>query len=120
MPGGQRHGISRRPSSHHARSRFRRLARRAALGRRPVPPGREWGGKGEDARGVRPADGRVNRRIEQVVTELDGRKSLYSTAFYDRQTFEATYGGDDYEALKDAYDPDRRLLDLYAKVVEQR
>ena len=67
--------------------------------------------------GVDPAEGRVNRRIEDMVTALDGRKSLYSTAFYDRETFWSIYGGSEYARLKKSYDPDDRLLDLYQKVV---
>ncbi|MBI1351920.1 MAG: FAD-binding protein [Actinomycetales bacterium] len=70
--------------------------------------------------GVDPAEGRVNRRIEEVVTKLDGRKSLYSTAFYDRDTFWSIYGGDEYAQLKQSYDPEERLRDLYAKVVERQ
>jgi FAD/FMN-containing dehydrogenase len=70
--------------------------------------------------GVDPEQGRVNRRIEQVVTALDGRKSLYSTAFYAPEDFWAVYGGPDYWRLKAAYDGGGRLLDLYAKVVGQR
>ncbi|TAK68515.1 MAG: FAD-binding oxidoreductase [Actinomycetota bacterium] len=71
-------------------------------------------------RGVDPASGRLNRRIEQVVTELGGRKSLYSSAFYGRDEFAAIYGGDTYASLKKTYDPDGRLLDLYGKCVESR
>jgi FAD/FMN-containing dehydrogenase len=70
--------------------------------------------------GVNPDDGRVNRLIEAKVTDLDGRKSLYSTAFYDRDTFWSIYGGDEYSTLKDRYDPQGRLLGLYEKVVERR
>ena len=70
--------------------------------------------------GVDPDEGRVNRRIEEVVFELDGRKSLYSTAFYDRNTFWSIYGGNEYERLKKEYDPNGRLLGLYEKVVERR
>jgi FAD/FMN-containing dehydrogenase len=68
--------------------------------------------------GVEPAEGRVNRRIEEVVTELDGRKSLYSTAFYDEPTFWSIYGGDEYRRLKEHYDPQSRLRGLYEKVVK--
>lgn len=70
--------------------------------------------------GVGPEAGLINRRIEQVVTELEGRKSLYSTAFYDRDTFWSIYGGIEYSRLKGLYDPDRRLRGLYEKVVEQQ
>ena len=70
--------------------------------------------------GVQPAEGRVNRRIEQEVTALDGRKSLYSTAYYAEDEFWRIYGGDDYADLKRSYDPAGRLLGLYDKVVRQR
>ena len=70
--------------------------------------------------GVDPQEGRVNRRIEEVVTQLDGRKSLYSTAFYDRETFSAIYGGTEYTRLKSLYDPRARLRGLYEKVVERQ
>jgi FAD/FMN-containing dehydrogenase len=61
-----------------------------------------------------------NRLIEDLVDRLGGRKSLYSTAFYDRERFWQLYNGPAYDVLKKAYDPDSRLLDLYAKVVERR
>ena len=70
--------------------------------------------------GVDPEEGRINRRIEEVVTALDGRKSLYSTAFYDRESFWSIYGGTEYARLKGLYDPDRRLRGLYEKVVERQ
>ncbi|GLY26756.1 FAD-binding oxidoreductase [Kineosporia sp. NBRC 101731] len=63
------------------------------------------------------ADGDKNREIESAVAEFDGHKSLYSDAFYDEATFWAAYGGENYPALKQRYDGDARLLDLYAKVV---
>ena len=71
----------------------------------PVPPG------------VDPGGGRVNRRIETVVTDLGGRKSLYSTAFYDRDEFARLYGGATYETLRSAYDPQGRLPDMWTKTV---
>lgn len=61
-----------------------------------------------------------NRLIEALVARLGGRKSLYSTSFYSREEFAATYGGAVYDVLKKTYDPDGRLLDLYAKCVERR
>jgi FAD/FMN-containing dehydrogenase len=65
-------------------------------------------------------DGFHNRAIEEKVRELGGRKSLYSTAFYPEDEFWATYGGETYELLKKTYDPEGRLLDLYAKTVQRR
>jgi FAD/FMN-containing dehydrogenase len=54
------------------------------------------------------------------VTGFDGHKSLYSDAYYDEDAFWAKYGGDAYRPLKERYDPDGRLLDLYAKAVRRR
>ena len=65
-------------------------------------------------------DGHHNRRIEQVVTDLGGRKSLYSTSYYSEDEFWATYGGATYDVLKKTYDPEGRLLDLYEKTVRRR
>ena len=65
-------------------------------------------------------EGETNRRIEREVAELDGHKSLYSDAYYSREEFDARYGGDAYRAVKARYDPDGRLLDLYAKAVQRR
>ena len=61
-----------------------------------------------------------NRLVERLVADLGGRKSLYSVSHYDRAEFAATYGGAVYEVLKKTYDPQGRLLDLYAKCVERR
>jgi FAD/FMN-containing dehydrogenase len=66
------------------------------------------------------ADGDVNRDVERKVGELGGHKSLYSDAYYDEEQFRALYGGPAYEAVKARYDPDSRLLDLYAKAVMRR
>ena len=70
--------------------------------------------------GVDPAEGRINRLIENKVTELDGRKSLYSSAYYSPDEFRKIYGGDTYEEVKKIYDPAGRLLGLYEKVVRCR
>jgi FAD/FMN-containing dehydrogenase len=58
--------------------------------------------------------------IERRVGEFDGHKSLYSDAFYSPEEFDALYGGEAYRAAKQRYDPDSRLLDLYAKAVLRR
>ena len=46
-----------------------------------------------------------NRAIEAKVHELDGHKSLYSEAFYDRETFDQLYDGDNLAAVKAATTP---------------
>ena len=64
--------------------------------------------------------GVTNRTIEAKVSELDGHKSLYSDSFYSREEFDELYGGEAYKTVKKTYDPDSRLLDLYAKAVQRR
>jgi FAD/FMN-containing dehydrogenase len=57
-----------------------------------------------------------NRRIEELVAELGGHKSLYSTVHYGEDEFWEHYNGPVYRALKGRYDPGGRLGDLYTKV----
>jgi FAD/FMN-containing dehydrogenase len=66
------------------------------------------------------SEGEANRLIEEKVSELDGHKSLYSDAYYSPEEFSGLYGGETYNTVKKAYDPDSRLLDLYAKAVQRR
>lgn len=66
------------------------------------------------------AEGETNRLIERRVSELGGHKSLYSDAYYARDEFDRLYGGDVYRTAKERFDPDSRLLDLYAKAVQRR
>ena len=61
-----------------------------------------------------------NRAIEAKVHELGGHKSLYSEAFYDRETFDRLYDGPHLAAVKQTYDPDNRLTSLYDKAVRRR
>ncbi|MGW0019483.1 FAD-binding oxidoreductase [Rhodococcus sp. NPDC003382] len=66
-------------------------------------------------------EGAANRTIERKVAELDGHKSLYSDSYYSREEFEKLYyGGGEYPALKQKYDPRSRLLDLFAKAVHRK
>ncbi len=64
--------------------------------------------------------GETNRLVEDKVTSLGGHKSLYSESYYDEPEFWRLYGGAAFSVLKKAYDPDARLLDLYAKAVQRR
>ncbi len=65
------------------------------------------------------SDGTYNRHVEELVAAHDGHKSLYSTAFYDPDTFWRLYNGPAYRRLKERYDPQGRLLDLYDKCVRR-
>ncbi|MGW4499549.1 FAD-binding oxidoreductase [Micromonospora sp. NPDC004336] len=66
------------------------------------------------------ADGDVNRMIERRVSEAGGHKSLYSDAYYDRESFDRLYGGATWRRVKDRYDPDHRLTGLYEKAVARQ
>jgi FAD/FMN-containing dehydrogenase len=66
------------------------------------------------------ADGDVNRRIEAAVADFDGHKSLYSDAYYDRDTFDQLYNVPALTEVKQRYDPDARLTGLYEKAVTRR
>ena len=61
-----------------------------------------------------------NRAIEAEVAALGGHKSLYSEAFYDRETFDRLYDGANLARVKALHDPDDRLTPLYDKVVGRR
>ena len=66
-------------------------------------------------------EGAANRLIEEKVSDFDGHKSLYSDSYYSREDFEAQYyGGDRYTHLKEHYDPNSRLLDLFSKAVQRK
>jgi FAD/FMN-containing dehydrogenase len=66
------------------------------------------------------ADGDKNRAIEAEVTALGGHKSLYSDAYYDRETFDRLYGVANLTRVKQQTDPDNRLTGLYEKAVNRR
>ncbi|MCW2773877.1 MAG: linked oxidase domain protein [Nocardioides sp.] len=65
-------------------------------------------------------NGPRNRAIEEKVHQLGGHKSLYSEAFYDRETFDQLYDGANLAAVKGRYDPEDRLTSLYDKAVKRR
>lgn len=63
--------------------------------------------------------GFYNRQIEKKVRELGGNKSLYSDSFYTEDEFWDIYDPDHYQQLKQKYDPQYRLRDLYSKCIER-
>jgi FAD/FMN-containing dehydrogenase len=87
----------------------------------PIRPGRTYVNIGFwSSVPVGATEGATNRLIEAKVGELDGHKSLYSDSYYTREEFDELYGGEAYKTVKKTYDPDSRLLDLYAKAVQRR
>lgn len=86
----------------------------------PLAPGETYVNLGFWGTVVVPAgspEGLVNRRIEERVHELGGHKSLYSEAFYDRDTFARLYGTAQLDAVRAVHDPEGRLSTLYEKAV---
>jgi FAD/FMN-containing dehydrogenase len=65
-------------------------------------------------------DGFFNRKVEEKAFELGGRKGLYSTAWYDEDTFWKLHDRHTYEELKARYDPGNVFRDLYAKCVRRK
>ena len=87
----------------------------------PIRPGRTYVNIGFwSSVPVGATEGATNRSIEAKVGSLDGHKSLYSDSYYSREEFDELYGGETYKTVKKTYDPDSRLLDLYAKAVQRR
>jgi FAD/FMN-containing dehydrogenase len=86
----------------------------------PIWPGRPYVNVGFWSRLPLGAAEGTNRSIEAKVRALDGHKSLYSDSCYSREEFDELYGGEAYRTVKKTYDPDSRLLDLYAKAVQRR
>lgn len=65
-------------------------------------------------------EGSLNKMVERKAFELNGKKGLYSTAYYDEETFWKIYNKKRYDELKRKYDPGGTFLDLYAKCVERK
>lgn len=63
--------------------------------------------------------GYFNQKIEEEVLTLQGFKSLYSSSYYSAETFWHIYDKQQFERLKDRYDPQRNLKDLYQKCVQK-
>jgi FAD/FMN-containing dehydrogenase len=64
-------------------------------------------------------DGYYNKKIEAKARVLNGVKGLYSTAYYDEDSFWQIYNRPAYEVLKNKYDPGRCFKDLYEKTVKR-
>ncbi len=62
-------------------------------------------------------DGFYNRQVEEKVIELGGMKSLYSDSYFTPEQFWEIYNKPAYDKLKQKYDPDSSLRDIYRKCV---
>ncbi len=61
--------------------------------------------------------GYYNRQVETTVMDLGGIKSLYSDSYFTPQQFWKIYNKNGYEKLKQKYDSQGRLKDIYRKCV---
>jgi FAD/FMN-containing dehydrogenase len=64
--------------------------------------------------------GHFNRKIEAKALDLGGAKGLYSSSYYEPEAFWSIYDGEAYRTLKQKYDPQGALGDLYEKCVMRR
>lgn len=65
-------------------------------------------------------DGHYNKIIEKKVSELNGKKSLYSTSYYSKEEFWKQYHKQSYDRLKAKYAPSQVFPDLYEKCVMRK
>jgi hypothetical protein len=65
-------------------------------------------------------EGYFNKKVECKARELNGKKGLYSSAYYDEETFWSIYNRPRYDELKTKYDSAGVFGDLYAKCVLRR
>lgn len=63
------------------------------------------------------AAGRVNRALEDLCTELGGKKTLYSSAFFSEEAFYDLYNGEYYKKIKERYDPNMRFRGWYERLM---
>lgn len=61
-----------------------------------------------------------NKEIETKMIEFGGKKCFYSDSFFDKETFEKEYSGEEYTNIKKKYDPDNRLLHVYDKCISKK
>lgn len=62
-------------------------------------------------------DGYHNRKVEKMVKQLNGKKSLYSSSYYSEEEFWELYNKSAYDRLKSKYDPVNVFPNLYEKCV---
>jgi FAD/FMN-containing dehydrogenase len=65
-------------------------------------------------------EGHYNRLVETKVSELHGKKGLYSDSYYTPEEFWGIYDKNTYDALKQKYDPQKKLKNLFDKAVKKQ
>uniref|UniRef100_A0A7S4SXR8 Delta(24)-sterol reductase n=2 Tax=Alexandrium monilatum TaxID=311494 RepID=A0A7S4SXR8_9DINO len=61
--------------------------------------------------------GRINRALEALCAKMDGKKTLYSAAYFTEEEFHAQYNGDLYRKIKAQYDPHGRIRGWYERLM---
>jgi len=62
------------------------------------------------------AAGNINRALEQLCKNFEGKKTLYSAAYFTEEEFHNEYNGEAYDRLKKRYDPSGRLRSRYERL----
>jgi len=62
--------------------------------------------------------GTINRALETLCHEYEGKKTLYSSVFLSEEDFYEQYNGKHYKGIKAKYDPTGRLRGWYERVTK--
>ncbi len=62
----------------------------------------------------------ATQNIDQLCFKWGGLKMLYSSSFMSEEQFDAIYGGEAYQRLKEKYDPEARCPSLFSKAVRNQ
>jgi hypothetical protein len=62
--------------------------------------------------------GNINRALETLTHEFEGKKTLYSSVFLSEEDFFEQYNGQHYKVIKGKYDPKGRLRGWYERLTK--
>jgi len=62
--------------------------------------------------------GTINKALEQLCTDMGGKKTLYSAAYFSEEEFFRQYNGAEYQRIKAKYDPNGRLRGWYERLTK--
>lgn len=63
--------------------------------------------------------GRINRALEELCSQLGGKKTLYSNVYYTEEEFYNLYNGKLYKVMKERYDPAGRLRGWFERLTKK-